>query len=145
MKEALQVKGHVHICLTDSNGNVKQEEHGDNLVVTVGKAFVASALISASATPFSHVAVGSSSTVAALGNTTLGTELARVAATCTNPTSVTTLFVASFPAGTGTGTIEEAGIFNDPTAGTMFSRYLTGTYIKAAGDTLTISWTITVA
>jgi len=145
MKDTLTVKGKVHVLLTDENGKVKKEEHGDNLVVTVGKAFVASALIAASASPFTHVACGSSSTVAALANTTLGSELARVAATTSNPTTVTSLFVAAFPAGTGTGTIEEVGIFNNAIDGTMFSRYLTGSYVKSAGDTLTVSWTITVS
>ena len=146
MKDSLSVKGSVHILLVDENGNVKHEEFKDNLVVTAGKAFVASALIAASATPFTHVAIGTSSTAAALNQTALvGTELARVAATTSNPTTVTTLFSASFSSGVGTGTIEEAGIFNDPTTGTMFSRYLTGTFVKAAGDTLTLSWTITVA
>lgn len=150
MKDVLTLKGYVHIKLQDEHGNIIQEEEGDNLIVTTGKAFVASALIAAPSAYMTRVAIGTSSSATSVGQTDLqGTELARVVATTSNPTSVTTLLVASFGAGVGTGTIEEAGIFNatgaGPASGTMFSRYLTGTYVKGATDTLTISWIITVS
>ena len=150
MKDAITLKGHVHIKLQDEHGNIIKEEEGDNLIVTTGKAFVASALITAPSAYMTRVAIGTSSSATSVGQTDLqGTELARVVATTSNPTSVTTLLSASFGAGVGTGTIEEAGIFNataaGPASGTMFSRYLTGTYVKGASDTLTISWTITVS
>lgn len=145
MNDYLNLKGKVHIVLRDQYGNIKQEDYKDNLIVTAGKAFVASAITSASASPFTHVAVGSSSTAANVSQTALGTELARVAATVTNPTSTTANFQATYGAGVGTGTVEEAGIFNAGSSGTMFSRYLTGTYVKSASDTLTVDWTITIS
>jgi hypothetical protein len=33
---SLVIKGYVHIVLTDAQGNIKQEEEGDNLITTVG-------------------------------------------------------------------------------------------------------------
>lgn len=142
----LVLKGRVHIVLTDSMGNIKVDRESDNLIVTVGKAFVASALITVPSISFTHMAIGTSTTAPALGQTALvGTELARVATTNTNPTSVTTQFVGSFGSGIGTGTIEEAGLFSAASAGSMFSRYLTGTFAKGATDTLAITWTITVS
>jgi len=148
--EDFKLKGKVHVQLVDEFGRIKKEQTTDNLVVTTGKAFVASALIAVPAITFTHIGLGSSNTAVAVGQTALITELssggyARQAATTSNPTSVTTLFAASFGPGVGTGTIEEMGIFSAVTAGTMFSRYLSGTYVKAAGDTLTVSWTITVS
>ncbi len=147
--DGINLTGRVHLKLTDKDGNVKLEKESNNLVVTVGKAFVASALITAPSAYMTRVAIGTSSSATSVGQTDLqGTELARVVATTSNPTSVTTQLIASFGAGVGTGTIEEAGIFNatsaGPASGTMFSRYLTGTFTKGASDTLTITWVITV-
>lgn len=149
INEPIKLTGKVHMVLTDEHGNIKKEECRDNLVVTAGKAWVASALITAPSAHMTRIAIGTSNSATAVGQTDLqGTELARVVATTSNPTSVTTLLSASFGAGVGTGTIEEAGIFNatgaGPASGTMFSRYLTGTFTKGATDTLTVSWTITV-
>jgi len=142
----LILTGRVHMVLTDSMGNIKVDRESDNLIVTVGKAFVASALITVPSISFLYMAVGTSTTSPALGQTALiGSELARVATTNTNPTSVTTQFVASFGSGVGTGTIEEAGLFSAASAGSMFSRYLTGTFSKGATDTLAVTWTITVS
>lgn len=150
IQEPIKLKGKVHIVLSDENGNIKKEQTTDNLIVTAGKAWVASALIAAPSAYFTRVAIGTSSTATGVGQTDLqGTELARVVATTSNPTSTTTLLVATFGAGVGTGTVEEAGIFNatpaGPASGDMFSRYLTSTFVKGAGDTLTINWTITVS
>lgn len=142
----LVLSGRVHIVLTDSVGNIKVDKESDNLIVTVGKAFVASALITVPSISFLYMAIGTSNTAAAITQTALvGTELARVATTNSNPTSVTTQFVGSFGSGVGTGTIEEAGLFSAASAGSMFSRYLTGTFAKGATDTLAITWTITVS
>ena len=142
----LVLTGRVHMVLTDSMGNIKVDRESDNLIVTVGKAFVASALITVPSISFLYMAVGTSATATALNQTALiGTELARVATINTNPTSVTTQFVATFGAGVGTGDIEEAGLFSAASAGSMFSRYLTGTFAKGATDTLAVTWTITVS
>lgn len=142
----LVLSGRVHIVLTDSMGNIKVDKESDNLIVTVGKAFVASALITVPSISFLYMAIGTSATATSVGQTALvGSELARVATTNTNPTSVTTQFVASFGSGVGTGTIEEAGLFSAASAGSMFSRYLTGTFTKGATDTLAVTWTITVS
>jgi hypothetical protein len=142
----LILKGRVHIVLTDKYGNIKKEDESDNLIVTVGKAFVATALITIPSITFGYMAIGTSTATPAIGQTALqGSELARVVTTNSNPTSTTTQFVAAYGAAVGTGTIEEAGLFSAASAGSMFSRYLTGTYAKGASDSLTITWTITVS
>ena len=146
MKDSFTLKGRVHVVLAGPDGKVIKEEEGENLVTTNGKAFVATALITLTASTFGYVAIGTSNAAVAVGQTALqGSELARVAATTSNPTSTTTKWIASFGAGVGTGTIEETGIFNAGAAGTMLNRYLTGTYVKGALDTLTVTWTVTVS
>jgi hypothetical protein len=143
---SLVLKGRVHIVLTDAQGNVKQENESDNLSFTVGKAFEASALITIPSIRFLYMAVGTSNTAPDLTQTALiGSELGRVATSNSNPTSVTTQFIGSFGAGVATGTIEEAGLFSASSSGSMFSRYLTGTFAKGSTDTLAITWTITVS
>lgn len=145
MYDNINAKGELTLVLNKENGE-QVEYHFKNLVVTTGLTYICSRMKDASATAMSHMAIGSSSTAPALGQTTLVTELARVALTSTTPTANTISYVAFFPAGTGTGSINEAGLFNDPAAGTMLCRSLFGATIpKGAGDTLTVTWTITLS
>jgi hypothetical protein len=79
-----------------------------------------------------------------LSDTTLGTELVRqVFTTSSVSTNVVTL-TTTYAAGTGTGALQEAGIFNASTAGTMLSHVVFSVINKGAADTLTITWTVTV-
>ena len=48
-------------------------------------------------------------------------------------------------AGTGTGAITEAGIFNASTNGTMLCRTVFPVVTKQAGDTIAITWKVTVS
>ena len=52
--------------------------------------------------------------------------------------------VSTFAAGTGTGALVEAGLFTDAGAGATLHAYQDFSVInKGAGDTLTVTWTIT--
>jgi len=55
-------------------------------------------------------------------------------------------YVGDWAAGDGTNSaIKEAGIFNAAAAGTMLARYVFPTAIdKGAGDTLQVTWTVTI-
>jgi hypothetical protein len=91
------------------------------------------------------MAVGSSNTAAVTSQTALGGELGRVALTSTTRAANTVTYVGTFPAGTGTGAITEAGILNAATTGNMLCRTVFGVVTKAAGDTVIITWNVTVA
>jgi len=54
-------------------------------------------------------------------------------------------YVGDFPAGTGTGAIVEAGVFNAASSGTMLCRTIFSVVNKGSDDTLKITWTITVS
>ena len=149
LKDNIKTKGTLTLVLTDEFGNVKQQDE-HNLVVATGLAYIASRMKDATATAMSHMAVGSGNVAAASANTALGSELGRVALTST--TLVTTSvsndavqYVATFGAGTGTGAVTEAGIFNNVTGGTMLCRTVFAVINKGALDTLTITWKVTVA
>ncbi len=139
------IQGHLSIVLTDAEGNVKDTREVDNLVTTVGKNNVAAQLLAAPgvATP-THLAIGTGAVAAAVGDTTLGTEVARMALTSkTRSTNVVTM-VGDFAAGTGTGTITEAGPLNAATTGDLYARVVFAGVSKLAADTLKITYTLTV-
>ena len=52
--------------------------------------------------------------------------------------------VASFGPGVDTGTLREAGLFSLTSGGTMFARQTFGDIVKAAGDTLVLTWQLTL-
>lgn len=147
INETLSFTGKVHILHTDENGNIKEERTFDNLVVTAGKGFITSRMASASAAVMGWIEVGTSSTAAAVGDTTLVSPTFRKATTVSGGTvsTNTVQYVVSLVAGEATATLQEAGIFNQvTTGGTMLARTVFSPIVKAAGDTLTITWTITV-
>jgi hypothetical protein len=125
------------------NGEVVKEV--PNLVVTTGKNYVASRMKDATATAMSHMAVGTGSTAAAAADTALGSEAARVALTSTTVSTNTVSYVASFPAGTGTASLTEAGLLNASSSGTMLCRTVFAVVSKGASDVMTITWVITAS
>ena len=122
----------------------------DNLVVTAGKNWVAGRFKDGSIPDeMSHMALGSNSAAAAAGNTALGAELAssRIALTTDGGTvsNATVQYDATWSSSHGAYAIQEAGIFNHATAGTMLARTVFAIINKGTDDTVTISWTITVS
>lgn len=140
INDALKMKGRLQIHVNDE---LVQEV--DNLVVTAGKGYVASRMKDTSATAMSHMAIGSGSTAAAAGDTALGNELGRVALTSTTVSGAVVTYVASFPAGTGTGAVTEAGILNASSSGTLLCRTVFSVVNKGASDSMTVTWTVTVS
>ena len=93
----------------------------------------------------SHMAVGSSTTAAAANQTDLITLIgSRVALTSTTPSASNIVYAASFGAGVSTGAITEAGIFNAASGISMLCRTVFAVVNKGAGDSMNITWTITL-
>jgi hypothetical protein len=147
LREGLNLKCNVDVYLHGPDGQLKAERHQHNLITTAG--FTALALSTASGKAlkdFNYLAFGSDNTAAAIGNTALGTELARMAATLTNPTAASIKYSATFPAGTGTGTYRECGLLTASSGGTLLNRAIESSPVtKGASDALTIEITITLA
>jgi hypothetical protein len=151
MEDFLKATGSLTLSLFDETGNLKELREVNNLVVTVGKNFIASRMKdSGSPTQMTHMAIGTGSTAAAAGNTTLSIEAARLematnggVAGGTVATNTVT-YSCTFPAGTGTGAIVEAGVFNGTPAGTMLCRTVFSVINKGASDILTINWNVTI-
>jgi hypothetical protein len=140
INDGLNLKGKLAIAL---NGEIVKEV--DNLVVTAGKGFVASRMKDATTTAMTHMAIGTGSTAAAASNTALGSQSARTTLTSTTVSGADITYVDTFPAGTGTGAITEAGLFNASSGGTMLCRTVFSVVNKGASDSMTITWTVTVS
>lgn len=144
--DAPLIKGEMHLELRGPDGKIKATRHVDNLVVTIGKNGITEQLLAAPSSPTkpTHMAIGTGSTAAAAGDTVLGTESARVAFTSkTRSTNVLTM-VGDYAAGTGTATLQEAGIFDAASTGNLYSRATYTSIVKGASDTLKITWTWTI-
>ena len=143
INDQLKMKGSLQVRLNDE---VVREV--DNLVVTAGKGYVASRMksaVSGGSAIISHMAIGSGSTSAAAGDTALGSQLGRVALTSTGISGAVLTYTASFAAGTGTGAVTEAGLFNASSSGTMLCRTVFSVVNKGSSDSMTITWTVTVS
>jgi hypothetical protein len=151
INDSLKITGDVQITVFDqATGEVKGTREIKNLVVTTGKTFIAAAMLKTttnSPAAMTHMELGTGTTAAAAGDTALQAAIvgSRVAlASATSATNVVT-YTASFPAGTGTGAVTEAGIFNASSAGTMLCRTVFSVVNKGAADAMSVTWTITVS
>lgn len=136
--------GNVSITKTNIAGDILEKIYIPNLVVSLGKTFIASRMVGTVANIMSHMALGSSSTGAVAGDATLGTELGRAVLTSATSANNIVTYTATFAAGVGTGSIQEAGIFNASSGGTLLCRTTFPVVSKQASDVIAVSWTITV-
>jgi len=149
MEETIKLKGSVKVVLSGPDGQIKQQHEDHNLVVTAGKNYLAAWLQAASQAGkfMDFIGLGTGTTAAAAGDTTLQTEFSgggysRATGTLTNSTNTWTNS-ATFNPGNATGAVTEAGLFSASTVGTLFARQVFSAYNKQAGDTLTVQWTVT--
>jgi hypothetical protein len=144
IQETVKATGTLQIKLYGPDGKLKQEQNVKNLVVTAGKGYIAGRMVG-TPTAMSHMAIGSGTVAPAVGDTTLGTELARASLTSSAASGAVVTYIASFGAGVGTGAVTEAGLFNAGSAGTMLCRTTYAVVNKGADDSLSITWTVTVS
>lgn len=139
--------GELEIVLRDSQGNIKETRKAKNLVVASGKTYLASRAVSGSAAAImSHMAIGTATATPVSTDTTLGTEAGRVTLASASNSANAITYTATFPAGTGTGAITEAGVFNAASAPqTMLCRTTFPVVNKAAGDSIAVTWVVTIS
>lgn len=144
--EKINATGQLRVVLTGADGQVKEDVLLKNLVVDTGLNFIVNRMKDATASVMSHMSLGTGTTAAAAANTTLETEISgsRVALTSTTVVANQITYIASFAAGVGTGAVTEAGIFNGSTGGTMLCRTVFPVVNKQSGDSMTVTWTVTV-
>jgi hypothetical protein len=149
--------GKVKLVCRDKKGDVKWEFEGKNKMTYASLAVISGLLGNVgSQTAFGYIAVGSGTTAEGNSLTALATEitnhgLARSAPDTLTRTSAggqtndTLQFYKVWTASGGSSdTINEIGIFNDPTTGVMLCRKLTGAKTVNSGETLTATYSFTV-
>ena len=140
LQDNLKMTGHLAIAINDE---VVQEV--PNLVVTSGKAYVASRMKDTTLSAMSHMAIGTGTTAAAAANTAVGSEADRNSLSSTTVSNGTVTYVATFGAGEGTGAITEAALLNGSSGGTMLCRTVFAVVNKGSQDSMTITWSVTVS
>lgn len=150
LNDNIKITGNVNIVLRGPDGQIKDQRDIKNLVVTTGKNFIAASMIkTTSNTPaaMTHMELGTGTTAAVVGDTALESTIAasRVSLDSATNASAVTTYVANFSAGTGTGAVTEAGVFNAASAGAMLCRSVFSVVNKGADDTMSITWAITVS
>jgi hypothetical protein len=145
LQENMRVTGELSIVVRDFEGKIKQTLHVPNLVVTNGKNYIASRMVGTASTVMSHMSIGTGTATPIVADSTLGTEAGRVALSAFTASANAVTATATFPAGTGTGAITEAGIFNASSSGAMLCRTTFPVVNKASGDSIAITWVITVS
>jgi hypothetical protein len=149
LTEKLKMTGDVSLVLRGADGQVKETREIKNLVVNAGLAYVISRMVGTAKAVMSHMALGSGTTAAAAGQTDLvsilGSREALDSTTISGSNNEKVVYVSSFEPGDATGAVTEAGIFNASTAGDMLCRTVFAVVNKSANDSLTVTWTITLA
>jgi predicted sugar kinase len=143
-QDQIKATGALKIEVRDAEGNLKQIQEVKNLVVTAGLNLIA-ARMSGTPTLPTHMGLGAGTVAAALADTALGSQLARVALTSTTVNGNQITYTATFNAGVATGAVTEAGVFTAASAGTMLCRTVFPVINKQAGDTITVTWVVTIA
>ena len=160
LKEKSGIHGRIKIEIRSADGKLKESffEHIQNkitggwihnITTQAGKAQLA-LLAGASGNLFTYLAVGTSSTAVAATDTQLGAELStlnlgRAAASVSRVTTTNandTLQLVYMWTASGGTTVQEAGIFNAASTGTMLGHALTGAKVLAASDTLTLTYQV---
>jgi hypothetical protein len=149
INENLKLSGQLNIVLKDKTGKVKETREEKNLVVNTGLAYIVSRMKDTTKGAMSHMALGSGTTAAAAGQTDLvsilGSRETLDSTTITGTNNEKVQYVCGFEAGDGTGAVTEAGLFNASSSGDMLCRTVFSVVNKAADDTMTVTWTITLS
>lgn len=120
LNDGIKLTGKVSIKKYNEKKELVKTVNVPNLVVTVGKEFIASRMIESTADVMGYMAIGDDASTVAAGQSALINEITRESAT-TSRTGSNISFNASFGVGSA-GDIKEAGIFNSGAgAGILFN------------------------
>jgi len=152
--DSFKIAGKVKLDCHNSDGSLKWTTGWiNNGICNEGKAQIALLAGDGTATAFTYLAVGTSSTAFAASQTALQGEistngLSRASATVSRVTTTVTndtLQLTKTWSVSGSSTVEEIGIFNAASNGTMLGRALTGTKAVVNGETLAATYQVKFA
>jgi hypothetical protein len=148
--DQIKAIGTVKLTLSNPTQGIKSEVIIPNLVVLAGREYM-TARMKDTGIPaqMSDMEIGQGTTAPTSIDTTIEVAFGiqarqnlSVGGGVTSSNTVT--YDATFPAGVGTGSVTEAAIFNDATAGSMLCRTTFPVVNKQAADSLAVSWTVSI-
>lgn len=151
-----KLKGWIRLDHFDSKGELMETVETPNALMNLGFTEVAGLFCSDQAgshTAFDYIAVGTGTTAATATQTALITEITNSGMTRATTTGTlvqvnvandTAQFVKSFSV-TGSAAVTESGVLNAASDGVMLCRQTFSAINVANGDTLQITWKVTVA
>lgn len=144
--DSIKATGNVSVTLYDATGNIKHQIQHHNLIVDLGKNFIASRIANNSKIPMNHMALGSGTTTPVREDIQLQDELqnGRISIPSPSVSGNTISFTGIFPGSYATGLVSEAGIFNANSGGTMLCRTVFPAFRKEDTDVVAFSWNITI-
>lgn len=146
----IQMRGSIRMVLGDAQNKPIKEMLFENLLVTVGRAWVLGQLESVNivtSQTISYLAVGSSTIAPTTGDTALGLEVTRLAIGTFSTTGLTNnppswQAQVSFATSQANTTLAECGLLNSSAGGTLLAHATFASFVKATSNTLNISYTI---
>ena len=143
-QDTLTLRGHVKAEVFGPDGKLKESAEDHNLILTVGKNMIADRLLASPTLGVpTHMGVGTSGTAPAAGDTTITSET-RVALTSKSRSTNVVTYVGDWAAGSATGTLQEAGLWDASSSGNLVGRATFSSVSKGAADTLKVTWTWTI-
>lgn len=144
-RDSLTITGRLVVEVTHDDGRVERIEQA-NLVTTAGLTAFAAILAGGTTLP-AYIAIGTSSTAAAIGDTALVAEVDRNAVGSRTSSSAVVTIRAFFGKDEANGnTIREAGLLSAAAGGTLFCRsILSSPVAKDDSKSLSITWTLTLS
>jgi Phage tail-collar fibre protein len=148
--DVIKMRGSIRMVLGDPDGNKIKEQLFENLLVTVGRAWVLGQLESVNivtSQTIGFLAIGSGTNAPTTADTGLNNEVTRIAIGTFSTTGLTNnppswQAQVSFATNQGNTTLAEVGLFNSTAGGTMLAHATFASFVKATSNTLNISYTI---
>jgi len=134
----MRARGVIEIKVIGRDGKVKLRRTVRNTVTSAGKNAICALVVGVRTTPFKYIAIGTGTP----SESGLGNEVARTQATVSAPSYAQ--WTASFTASSAMS-VTEAGIFDSSSGGTMLAYQSFSAIPLSAGDTLQITWTLSVS
>ena len=142
----------VNLVWRHADGKVFAEQNVHNLVTNAGFDLISKAVSDTATQPAScnFVAVTNTAITPAAGDTTLSGEIAtnglsRAAGTFSHTNGTQTYTVAKVFTASGTQASQATGLFNASSSGTMCYEATYTQVTVNSGDTLTVTWTVTLS
>lgn len=144
--------GYVIVSAKHADGSEFYHNEEHNLITTAGKDFIAAQIGSASAATSgaNYIALTNTAITPAAGDTTLSGEittngLGRALGTYAHTAGQNTFTVSKTFTATATQSAQAAGLFTASSSGTMMAENTFTAVTLNNGDSLTITWTITLS